>query len=106
MCEEDIADLMMPEMQEIAKAHGVHPALVALKWAHQRGQLPIPFSVHEAEYVSNLKCLTEDPLTREEMDKIRTLERNNRLVKGQVFLWEGAKDWHDLWDEDGEIVTL
>ena len=35
-----------------------------------------------------------------------TLERNNRLVKGHVFLWPGAKDWHDLWDEDGKIVTV
>ena len=56
------------------------------------------------EYVSNLKCMTEDPLTEEEMKKIATLEKNNRLVKGQVFLWEGANDWHDLWDEDGVIV--
>lgn len=79
---------------------------IALKWAHQRGQVPIPFSVHELEYVSNLKSMTEDPLTDEEMALIGTLERNNRLVKGQVFLWEGAKDWHDLWDEDGVIVTL
>ena len=39
------------------------------------------------------------------MKTIATLERNNRLVKGQVFLWEGAKDWHDLWDEDGVIVA-
>ena len=106
MCPEDVADLQTPEMQEIAKAHGCHPALIALKWAHQRGQIPIPFSVHEMEYVSNLKSMTEDPLTDEEMAKIATLERNNRLVKGQVFLWEGAKDWHDLWDEDGVIVTL
>ena len=106
MCPEDIADLQTPEMQQIAKAHGVHPALIALKWAHQRGQIPIPFSVHEAEYTSNLKSVTEDPLTEEEMALIGTLERNNRLVKGQVFLWEGAKDWHDLWDEDGVIVTL
>ena len=106
MCPEDVADLQTPEMQEIAKAHGCHPALIALKWAHQRGQIPIPFSVYEAEYVSNLKAMTEDPLTEEEMQKIATLERNNRLVKGQVFLWEGAKDWHDLWDEDGTIVTL
>ena len=104
MCPEDVADLQTPEMQEIAKAHGCHPALIALKWAHQRGQIPIPFSVHEAEYVSNLKAMTEDPLTEEEMKTIETLERNNRLVKGQVFLWEGAKDWHDLWDEDGVIV--
>lgn len=106
MCPEDVADLQTPEMQEIAKAHGCHPALIALKWAHQRGQIPIPFSVHEAEYVSNLKAMTEDPLTEEEMKTIETLERNNRLVKGQVFLWEGAKDWHDLWDEEGKIVTF
>lgn len=106
MCPEDVADLQTPEMQEIAKAHDCHPALIALKWAHQRGQIPIPFSVHEAEYVSNLKAMTEDPLTEEEMKTIETLERNNRLVKGQVFLWEGAKDWHDLWDEEGKIVTL
>lgn len=106
MCPEDIADLQTPEMEMIAKAHGVHPALIALKWAHQRGQIPIPFSVHEMEYISNLKCLTEDPLTEEEMASIATLECGNRLVKGQVFLWEGAKDWHDLWDEDGVIVTL
>ena len=90
-CPEDVADLQTPEMQEIAKAHGCHPALIALKWAHQRGQIPIPFSVHEAEYVSNLKAMIEDPLTEEEMQKIATLERNNRLVKGQVFLWEAQK---------------
>lgn len=106
MMPEDIADMEMPEMKEIAKAHNCHPALIALKWAHQRGQIPIPFSVHEANYVSNLKSMTEDPLTDKEMATIATLERNNRLVKGQVFLWEGAKDWHDLWDEDGKIVTV
>ena len=106
MMPEDIADMEMPEMREIAAAHNCHPALVALKWAHQRGQIPIPFSIHEANYVSNLKAMTEDPLTEEEMAKIATLERNNRLVKGQVFLWPGAKDWHDLWDEDGKIVTV
>ena len=100
----DIADMELPQMQAIAKAHGVHPALIALKWAAQRGQIPIPFSVREQEYISNLKCLTEDPLTEEEMQVIAGLDRNNRLVKGQVFLWEGAKDWHDLWDEDGYIV--
>ena len=44
------------------------------------------------------------PLTDEEMAVMATLERGNRLVKGHVFLWEGAKDWHDLWDEEGFIV--
>ena len=43
-------------------------------------------------------------MTDEEMATIATLERDNRLVKGQVFLWPGANDWHDLWDEGGFIV--
>ena len=105
MMPEDIADMQTPEMQEIAKAHGCHPAVISLKWAVQRGQIPIPFSIHEMEYESNLNSTCDgDPLTDEEMAKIATLEKNNRLVKGQVFLWEGANDWHDLWDEDGVIV--
>ncbi len=95
--EEDIADLEMPEIREIARAHGISPAATALKWAHQNGQIPIPFSVHH--YYENLECMTADPLTKEEMAVIATLECGNRLVKGQVFLWEGARDWHELWDE-------
>ena len=105
ICPEDLADMEMPELRTIAEAHGVHPATICLKWAVQRGQIPIPFSVTEKNYFSNLKAMVDgDLLTEEEMKTISTLERNNRLVKGQVFLWEGAKDWHDLWDEDGVIV--
>lgn len=101
---DDIADMQIPEFKAIAQAHGVHPAVVALKWAVQRGQIPIPFSIHEIEYVSNLQSTITEPLTEEEMKIISTLEKNNRLVKGQVFLWAGANDWHDLWDENGVIV--
>jgi alcohol dehydrogenase (NADP+) len=39
----------------------------------------------------------EDPLTKEEMEKIGKMDRNCRLIKGQVFLWKGAKDWRDIW---------
>jgi alcohol dehydrogenase (NADP+) len=89
---------------EIAKAHGVHPAVICLKWAVQRGQIPIPFSVHENEYISNLRCTTEDPLTEAEMAVLKTVDKNCRLIKGQVFLWEGAQGWEDLWDLDGTIT--
>lgn len=98
---EDVADLQTPVMKEIAAAHGVHPVLVAIKWAVQKGHTPIPFSIKEKNLYTNLKCVTEDPLTDEEMKKIETLECDNRLVKGQVFLWPGADDWQDLWDLDG-----
>lgn len=101
---EDVADTQMPEIVEIAKTHNVHPAIICLKWAVQRGQIPIPFSVKEPQYVSNLKCVTEDPLTEEEMKIMQSVDKNCRLIKGQVFLWEGAKGWEDLWDVDGEIT--
>lgn len=102
--ETDIADIEVKEMIDIAKAHNVHPAIICLKWAVQRGQVPIPFATEEAFYTSNLKCVTEDPLTDEEMKILAGIDKNNRLIKGQVFLWEGAKGWEDLWDLDGVIV--
>lgn len=100
----DVTDTEMPEIVEIAKAHGVHPAIVCLKWASQRGQIPIPFSVHEKNYVNNLRCITEDPLTEEEMNIIKKVDCGCRLVKGHVFLWPGADSWEDLWDIDGTIT--
>lgn len=102
--EGDIADIQAPELVEIAKAHDVHPAVICLKWAVQRGQVPIPFSIHENEYASNLKCTTEDPLSEEEMKTLAGIDKNCRLIKGQVFLWPGAKSWEDLWDLDGTIT--
>lgn len=101
---DDVADTELPEIQEIAKAHNIHPAVVCLKWAVQRGQVPIPFSVKEPQYISNLKCATEDPLTEEEMQMIAKADKNCRLVKGQVFLWPGAESWEALWDLNGTIT--
>lgn len=99
---EDVSDTQVPEVVEIARKHNIHPAMVCIKWAVQRGQLPIPFSVHN--YAANLKCVTDDPLTQEEMEILKSVDKNCRLIKGQVFLWPGAESWHDLWDEDGVIV--
>ena len=104
MTPDDIADIQVPELVEVAKAHGVHPAVICLKWAVQRGQIPIPFSIYENEYVSNLESTVKDPLTEEEMKILKGVDKNCRLIKGQVFLWPGATDWHDLWDEDGTIT--
>lgn len=101
---DDIADIQVPELVEIAKAHNVHPAVICLKWAVQRGQIPIPFSIYENEYESNLRCTVEDPLTDAEMATLKSIDKNCRLIKGQVFLWPGATDWQDLWDLDGTIT--
>ena len=97
----DVADTELPEIREIAEAHGVHPAVICLKWAVQRGVVPIPFSVKPPQYQANLRCAAADPLTDAEMARIRQADKNCRLVKGQVFLWPGASGWEDLWDKHG-----
>ncbi len=103
---DDVADTDDPVVVRIARAHGVHPAVVCLKWAVQRGQVPIPFATKAAQYTANLRAVTEDPLTGDEMAALAAVDRNCRLIKGQVFLWDGATDWHDLWDEDGTIAGM
>lgn len=101
---DDLVDVEQPVVREIAAAHDCHPVAVCLKWAVQRGQIPIPFATKEAQYQANLQAVVTDPLTRDELNAMASVERNNRLVKGQVFLWETAQSWLDLWDVDGKIA--
>ncbi len=77
--------------------------LSALNGQYER-YFPIPFSLKEKNYTMNLKCVTEDPLTERRDGNHSFPDKNNRLIKGHVFLWKGAKDWHEIWDEDGVIV--
>ncbi len=102
---DDVNDMQMEEVVAAAKAHNVHPAVICLKWAFANGHTPIPFSVYEAEYESNLRACVEDPLTEAEYQAIKNADKNCRFIKGQVFLWEGANDWDDLWDIDGTTAT-
>jgi alcohol dehydrogenase (NADP+) len=102
---EDTVDIEDPVIVEIAQRHGVHPAVICIKWAAQRGQVPIPFSVQRQQYRSNLEAAVVDPLSEEEMAAIAALDKNCRLIKGQVFLWEGASGWEELWDLDGVIAS-
>ena len=50
----DVVDSEDSVIVEIARRRGVHPAVVCVKWAMQRGQVRIAFSVHRARYVANL----------------------------------------------------
>ena len=102
---DDTVAIEDPVIIKIAKRLNIHPAVVCVKWAVQRGQIPIPFSIYPKEYLSNLRAATVDPLTAEDMREIEGIDKNNRLIKGQVFLWEKAKDWNDLWDLDGQIAS-
>jgi len=100
---DDVVDTQLPEVQAVAAARGVSAATICLQWAITRGHTPIPFSIHAENYMRNLACSLEVPLTAEEMALLARAERNCRLIKGQVFLWEGAEDWQALWDLNDEI---
>ena len=49
-------------------------------------------------YLANLKAVVGEPLTDEDMRDIAAIDRNCRLIKGQVFLWKDGQTWEDLWD--------
>jgi diketogulonate reductase-like aldo/keto reductase len=104
--EQDTVDMEDPVIVKIAERLGVHPAVICVKWAIQRGQVPIPFSVKRHQYLASLQAAISDPLTDDEMQQIAGIDRNCRLIKGQVFLWEGSRGWEDLWDINGEITRL
>ena len=101
---DDTVDIDDPVITKIAENHRIHPAVVCIKWAVQRGQIPIPFSVKSNKLFSNLQAVVEDPLTDEEMKEIAKIDKGNRLIKGHVFLWKENQTWEDLWDMDGKIT--
>lgn len=99
--EDDTVDIEDPVIVGIAEKYGVHPAIICIKWALQRGLVVIPFSTKPSKYKSNLKSALMEDLTDEEMGAISKIDRDCRLIKGQVFTWEGSRGWEDLWDLDG-----
>lgn len=101
---DDTVDIEDPVIVKIAADHDVHPAVVCLKWAVQRGQIPIPMSTKRRNILANLKAVTEDPLSDAEMQAISKIDKNCRLIKGQVFLWKANQHWEDLWDVHGEVT--
>jgi diketogulonate reductase-like aldo/keto reductase len=101
---EDTSPTEDPVICAIAAKRGVHPAVICIQWAIQRGQTPIPFSTTRRNYLANLRAAIGEPLSEEEMKAIAAIDRNCRLIKGQVFLWRDNQNWEDLWDVNGVIT--
>ena len=100
---EDTVDLADKVILSIADRLKITPSQVAIKWAIQRGQIPIPFSVNH--FIENLEAAVKVQLTAEDMFEISKIDKNCRLIKGQVFLWKENQNWEDLWDLNGEIIS-
>jgi len=101
---DDTVDIDDPVIVGVAERLDIHPAAVCVKWAVQHGHIPIPFSVKRAQYLSTLQAIVSAPLTDAEMQAIEGIDKNDRLIKGHVFLWKDGQIWEDLWDVNGEIT--
>lgn len=78
-----------PVLQDIARNHSATPAQVALAWALQQGFSVIPSSTRRVNLESNLKAQALR-LTDEDMTRIATLDRGERLanLKGIAPEWD------------------
>ena len=99
----DLSDIQMDVIVDIAKGHNCHPAEICLAWALEKGYVPIPFASREENLKKNLRVKRNIKLTDIEMAMLDRLDSDNRLIKGQVFLWKGSNDWQDLWDINGKL---
>lgn len=105
------ADMQHPEIQSIAREAGISPAQVCLNWAYQRENKTggyVAMATRSDWILENLKAATEGILTDAQMlrisgddtDEHLGIDANNRLIRGQVFLWpEALGDWRVLWND-------
>ncbi|WP_043529666.1 2,5-didehydrogluconate reductase DkgB [Litchfieldella xinjiangensis] len=78
-----------PILQEIADAHGVNPAQVALAWVAARDIVVIPSSTKRSHQQSNLAALDLE-LSRDEIARIDDLDSGERIAN---------PDFAPKWDE-------
>jgi diketogulonate reductase-like aldo/keto reductase len=110
-------DMEDPVLVAIAKEIGITPGEVCLAWAAQRENQSggfVAMSTNPGRIRSNLKCAIEDYLSPEQLLRLSGddteenpgIDANNRLIWGQVFLWEeGNDDWRVLWDDSQVFET-
>ncbi len=111
------ADMRDPVIQAIAAELGVAPPKVCLSWAAQRENASggfVAMATRSDWILDNLKCASDELLSPEQLQRISGddtpenpgIDANNRLIRGQVFLWPEAEgDWRVLWDDSQVFET-
>lgn len=84
MAGEDERVLAHPVLTELAQRHGKSTAQIALRWAIQRGTVPIPKSQSPDHLRENLE-LFDFELTMEELGSISALDQHRRFNDPAVF---------------------
>eukprot|EP00755_Sulcionema_specki_P012571 Sspe_Gene.51746::Locus_28707_Transcript_2_2_Confidence_0.667_Length_1252::g.51746::m.51746/K00002/AKR1A1, adh; alcohol dehydrogenase (NADP+) len=94
-------DLKDPVLVSLAKKKGWSVGQAALKFTLQRGVVVIPQSANEGRIIENFNAGLLEDYSDEEMEMLNGIDKNCRLIMGQVFNWKKGMDWHDLWDDLG-----
>jgi alcohol dehydrogenase (NADP+) len=81
--------LANPVVHDIADRHGATPAQVLIAWAIERGTSVIPKSVNPKRIRQNFEA-TKLELTPEDMAAVGTLDRAERIVRGDFFCPPGS----------------
>jgi alcohol dehydrogenase (NADP+) len=85
--------------QEIANEKGCSVAQIILAWAVNRGTSVIPKSVNPVRLKENLEA-ADIELSRDEMQKMNSLDLHYRYIKGDFWCLEGSDyTLGNLWDE-------
>jgi alcohol dehydrogenase (NADP+) len=111
------SDMADPVIVAIAEEAGITPGQVCLAWAAQRNDSSggyVAMSTNPERIYSNLECAIHNYLSEEQLQRIsgsgkpgdEGIDANNRLIWGQVFLWDEADgDWRVLWDDSQVFET-
>lgn len=83
-----------PVINDIAKAHGMTPAQVIIRWHLQEGFSVIPGSSNPAHIRENIQTL-EFTLTDDDMQRIRALDKEKRYFN---MSYEQQKQWFSQWN--------
>jgi len=97
MAGEDERVLTNPVLLEIAEAHGRTTAQVALRWAMQRGTIPIPKTQSSQHLRENLD-LFEFALSEEEFAAITALDQHRRFNDPAVFGEHAFNTFYPIFD--------
>ena len=94
--------LTAPAVLAVAARHpGRSAAQVLLRWAVQRGTVPLPKSVTPARLDENLAALAGADLELDESDMaaLAALDRHHRFSRGSNFAVAGQDSQRQIWDE-------
>lgn len=83
-------------IKDIARKHRATPAHVLINWHTRRGTAVIPKSTSKDHIKSNFKA-AELELDEEDMDRIASLDKGYRFMKGEAFE-EPSKGYKNIYD--------